>query len=374
VLAQHAAEHGFVYRAPGPVDSRDPLGRLGLDLNRPLLARGLGATFFDLLGLIEQTASEGAPALLVAGSASGLPKRSQPDGAGPEIAPARLTATAAAQLLEAHAGRGTADDETIWTWVQGDLRDAYERHARAAGASAEDFDWLDVAAPRQRHGEDFDDTLTRFFSQEAVTLDAPDRSPWAAVRRAVMELRPRVLSLLNAGAFSADAAFRMRSRFLQPAGRLTSGPPASRQALLRRWHDEGRVRLLGPGSTFSPAERGFIGVSPARPGAVFEADQLVEARQSFGSIEASSSLALRTLVRDGHAESVDSAGGGGLRIDAADHRLLSPGGGRPACWVAGHLARSTQLGVNQGAIPHSGDPFLQESDAIAAAIVRALPA
>ncbi|MFT4279946.1 FAD/NAD(P)-binding protein [Microbacterium sp.] len=365
-LAAHAAAVGGVYRPPGPME----LSVLeDVDFHTPVLVRGLGATFFDLLGLLEVDGPGGGPTGLVAGSGHGLPKRAQPDGPGPEVDPTRVTTAAVARLLDRHAGSGSADAAAVWRAVHADLRDEYERYSAPLAASvAGPFDWADVAAPRQRRGESFTDALDRFFAQEAITIESPQTSPWAAVRRAVLEIRPRILRLIRAGAFSSAGAELLRAHFLQPAGRLTSGPPAGRQALLARWRREGRVTLLGPAAEYSTAPDGFRATSPVN-GAGVHARQLLEARQAFGSVTRSGSGLLRQLLRGGLIESAASPDEAGIKVNPVDHRVAVTESAAPPWWVAGHLARSAQWGVNQGAIPHSADPFLQESDTIAASVV-----
>lgn len=369
-LDADASAAGLRYLPPGMVD---PEALARLDPGEPILIRGLGASFFDVLGLL--SARDGPlPRLLVAGSPSGLPKRTQPDGPGPEVEVRGLDAGKADALMERHRGRRTLAHSEVWSLVHADILAAFERHAGGLDGtvlSDEDFRWEHIAAPSWRADENPDTVVARFFAQEGVTVAHPARSPWAAARRAVMEVRPRVLALIHAGALAEPDGIDIDRVFLRPAGRLTSGPPAERMVLLRDWLDAGRVQLTGPGMALSVEGGRFVARASVRVGTQWTARQAVEARQVFGTARSSSSPLVRGLLRDG-AAAAGADPDRGLLVDPRDHRLVHDDDRRPACWVVGHLARSTQRGVNQGAIPHASDPFLQEADVVAHAVVEHL--
>jgi hypothetical protein len=123
-LAAEAAAGGLTYLAPGMPTERDwdriPGGE-------PVLIRGLGANFFDVIGLLFEGRGDrfvrgadgelsyrptGSEPRVMAGSRHGLPYRAKAyyaRGLPEPVEPTWFSAAREAELLESHAGRADVD-------------------------------------------------------------------------------------------------------------------------------------------------------------------------------------------------------------------------------------------------------------------------
>ncbi len=147
------------------------------------------------------------------------------------------------------------------------------------------------------------------------------------------------------------------------------GPPSPRLRQLLALSRAGVVRFLGPGMTVEADEgRGiFRAGSPSVPGAHVTARALVEARLPTPPPERVSNPLLRNLYEGG---AVTTSGAGLVRVGDDDGRLLTRhGGSHPRRFALGPF---TTARTSAFAPPHSGGPAFRQNDAAARAALALL--
>ncbi|MFF7159368.1 FAD/NAD(P)-binding protein [Streptomyces sp. NPDC008139] len=406
-LGEAAAAAGLRHLPPGAAAETDwDLVPPGADV----LVRGLGPTFFDILGLLFEgrggryTGSgrrmryvpTGREPRLLVGSRAGLPKPAQHPAQVPEPPLTHLDASRTAELLAAHRGRRTLPFAALRPSVLRDIGAAF---------GAAPWTWTDLHAPtagRQfasaAHWQAFVD---RWAERESPGALDGRPSPWLDARAAVLGVRT-VLDELDAAGCFADPASGPGplAAFHREAGRVTSGPPAVRFAQLLALRRQGLVVLTGPGQRLDVVDGRFRGRSDAVPGAVWHADVAVEAYLAFGALETADDPLMAALLRDGRvrphrdAPSADTASVGtapdGMpsSADAATARpatsldidphgwtaVRRDGTADPRLIVLGMPGSAHQRSVGRAGLPQAGDRFFAETEQAARSVLRALPA
>ena len=410
-LAAFAARHGLVHLPPGHTAELD---LAALPPGRPVLVRGLGLAFVDLMVLLTEgrggryEGPEDAPVyvpsgrepVLYAGSRRGVPYHAKTgyvlDGERPPL-PRFFGPRQVDALL---AGDGPLDfRRDVWPHIARELGWAHYHRLFAAHSERTARPWAAFEAGWAAAAPDgpglaalvaaaVPDPADRF---DPEALDHPlDGLRLPGAEALQEELRARIaagLSRRHDPARSADAAVvaaldsvygqlgRLAHRVDTGAwwhgyySHLASGPPGSRLRRLLALSEAGVVRFLGPRLTVAADERRgvFRASSPAVPGAGTEARALVEARLETAAVPRAAGPLLRGLAEDGAAVTP----GGLLAVDPADGRILQRDGRPHPRRIA--LGPYTTAGVGGGFTrPRSGGRAFAQNDAAAHAALALL--
>ncbi|MGW2259474.1 FAD/NAD(P)-binding protein [Streptomyces sp. NPDC001780] len=150
---------------------------------------------------------------------------------------------------------------------------------------------------------------------------------------------------------------------------LASGPPGPRLRRLLALSRAGTVRFLGAGMTVEADERGgvFRAGSASVPGEYVEARALVEARLPDPDPERTRSPLLRALYEEGAATSA----AGLVRVDPGDGRLVGHDGRpHPRRFALGPYTTARSSGAFTR--PGTGGPAFRQNDATARAVLTFL--
>ncbi len=410
-LTAFAARHGLTHLPPAYTADSD---LSALAPGEPVLVRGLGLAFVDLMVLVTEgrggrytTGADGrlvyhpsgAEPVLYAGSRRGVPYRSK-IGYGwqgdPPPLPRFLTAEVV-DALHATAGPGGPDfARDLWPLIDKELGWAHyhrlfttrpdatrmawddfaEKYAAAAPLGEElrtvvatavpdPADRLDLAAlDRPLAGAVHPDPAalqTALRAHIAADLDRrhdPAHSPDLAVFLGLLSVYGQLLRL-------GDSGQRWHGFFSY----LASGPPGPRLRQLAALSEAGIVHFLGPDTAFTADEESglFRAASPAVPGHHVEARVLVEARLPDAAAVRSADPLPRGLLGDGAA----TGPGGLLRVDPADGRLLGPGGlPHPRRFALG--PHTDARGAGAFTRPRTNSSSFRQNDATARALLALL--
>ncbi|WP_226831940.1 FAD/NAD(P)-binding protein [Brachybacterium sp. FME24] len=428
-LVGSASRWGLRYVEPGMPAERD---YTALPAGEPVLVRGLGANFFDVIG---QLAAEwggqvvpvdgdptgrlrylpsGREPRLVAGSRRGVPYRSKPDG-GRAVRPFTARWATAGWFGEL-AERSDVDFAAeVWPLLAREFArvylealvecapDAVTGQWRAALDEATTQDEVDavleaaIGDPRwtwtleELHrptvgepipGQAWDAMVERLIEDELGSLSDPSHHPRAAVNGAMGALRKQVGRLTRLGAFHGESFARdVLGWFDGDSLALASGPPADRVRLVLALLDAGVISLLGPGCAVEvDEEQGVFRMASPLTGRVATARVLLETRMSKGRIPQTDDPLLQSLLRDGRARihTVDGVRTQSLEATGAEisesavpgHNLIAADGTvDPAVVVLGIPAASTQPGSAIGATPGLPSPLLAGADVAAKQIM-----
>ncbi|WP_344780095.1 FAD/NAD(P)-binding protein [Microbacterium kribbense] len=395
-LAAQASAHDVTYVAPGMPAERD---WARLPAGERVIMRGLGANFFDLIGVLfegrggrfERAADgrlrylpSGREPVVSAGSRRGLPYRGKayyPDGLPAPIELARFSATRERDLLRAHAGRADVDAGVeLLADIRADFRDLFEAAASARGLG-ERFDWPAIVFPAA--GRTFDDEaawehfLDDYFTAELDRIHHPDTNPHKIVHRAMETARRRLARLVLAQVIDPASVVRDLQQSLLPDGLvLASGPPPERVERLIALRAAGLIEILGPGIAVEIGP-GAVTATTAIPGQLRHARVLAEARMTLGNLRTCDDPLVRHLVTTGQARfhrvdaadaaletnTLDVTGDGFLMVDAS-------GRPHPHRVVLGPPAGDVQFYSAIGAVPHTGDKMLAGADIAASHALR----
>lgn len=403
-LSGFAERKGLVHLPPDFTADSD---LTALPAGEPVIVRGLGLAFIDLMVLLTEGRGgryengayvpSGREPVLHVGSRRGVPYHSKigygwqgerpalPRFLGPDRAEGLLNRTEPLDFLRdiwphvdkelghahyhrlftAHPERTTAD------------RSAFEEKYAAAEPGSDDLRALiDAAVPDPADRLDI----------EALDhpLDGVRHSSYDALQEATRDYIAADLDRRHDPGHSEDlavflgllSAYGQLIRFGDIGGwwhgffsYLASGPPGPRLRQLLALSRAGVVRFLGAGMTVEVDERQgvFRAGSATVPGEVVEARALVEARLPDPSPERTRSALLRTLHQDGAAATAT----GLLAVDPGDGRILDREG-RPH-------PRRFALGPNTAARtsgaftrPRTGGPAFRQNDATARAALTFL--
>ncbi|MFJ3585436.1 FAD/NAD(P)-binding protein [Streptomyces sp. NPDC090127] len=401
-LAAHATRHGLQYLPPAYTADSD-LSRLAP--GAPVLVRGLGLAFVDLMVLLTEGRGgryedgtyvpSGREPVLYVGSRRGVPYHAKIAyplvGERPPL-PRHLGPAEVDRLLALPGGFDFRRD--VWPLVAKELGFAYYHRLFSAHPDRTRLAW---AAFERAHaacppgGPELGALLARAVPDPADRLDlaALDR-PLAGVRHASAAALQEHLR----GYVAADLARRRdpaRSPDLAlshallgvygqlaPLGdlgtwwhgffsSLASGPPAPRLRSLLALSRAGVVRFLGADLRVAVEGGVFRAQSPTLPGRATEARALVEARLPEPTVATTRDALLRALHTDGAA----ATPAGLLAVDPVDGRVLDRAG-RPH-------PRRFALGPHTGARGPGGFPrpggnglALRQNDATARAALALL--
>ncbi|MYS40386.1 adenylate cyclase [Streptomyces sp. SID5998] len=401
-LAAYARTHGLVHLPPDFTADSD---LSALKAGEPVLVRGFGLAFVDLMALLtegrggryEQDAylPSGREPVLYVGSRRGVPYHSKigydltgerpplPRFLGPAETGALLARPDGFDFREevwplvekelgyAHYHRlFTAHSErTALKWA--DFEERYadagpgERAALVAEAVPDPADRLDLAAldrplAGEHHAtpEEFQRALRDRIEEDLRRRHDPRHSPDLAVFLGLLSVYGQLVRLGDIGPWW-HGFFSF----------LASGPPGPRLRQMLALSRAGVLRFVGADMNVTAEDGVFRATSPTVPGHTVEARALVEARLPEPTVRRTRDALLRDLHADGAAETPD----GLLRVDRADGRVLY-GAGRP------HPRRFAlgpfTDGRTPGAFtrPRTGGPAFRQNDATARAALTFLRA
>ncbi|MFF9313597.1 FAD/NAD(P)-binding protein [Streptomyces sp. NPDC014748] len=401
-LAAYARTHGLVHLPPDFTADSD---LSALKAGEPVLVRGFGLAFVDLMALLtegrggryEQDAylPSGQEPVLYVGSRRGVPYHSKigydltgerpplPRFLGPAETGALLARPDGFDFREevwplvekelgyAHYHRlFTAHPErTALKWADFEERyadaDPGERAALVAEAVPDPADRLDLAAldrplAGEHHAtpEEFQQALRDRIEEDLRRRHDPRHSPDLAVFLGLLSVYGQLVRLGDIGPWW-HGFFSF----------LASGPPGPRLRQMLALSRAGVLRFVGADMNVTAEDGVFRATSPTVPGHTVEARALVEARLPEPTVRRTRDALLRDLHADGAAETPD----GLLRVDRADGRVLD-GAGRP------HPRRFAlgpfTDGRTPGAFtrPRTGGPAFRQNDATARAALTFLRA
>ncbi|MEU5272235.1 FAD/NAD(P)-binding protein [Streptomyces hygroscopicus] len=408
-LAAFAAEHGLVHLPPEFTADSD---LSGLRPGEPVIVRGLGLAFVDLVVLLTEGRGgryERAPGgelvyrpsgrepVLYTGSRRGVPYHAKigyslsgerppvPRFFGPAQVDALLSRPErpdfrrdvwpliAKELGFAHYHRlfTVHPERTAGEWP------AFEEKYAACPPGSPELDALVTAAvpdPADRLDLDaLDHPLAglRFPTEEALQqgmrahIEAdlarrhdPAHSPDLAVFLALLSVYGQLIRLGDIGGWW-HGFFSF----------LASGPPGPRLEQLLALSRAGVIRFLGAETvvTTDPLRGVFRAGSASVPGHVVEARALVEARLPEPTVDHSRDALLRSLHRDGAA----ATPAGLLAVSPADARILDRAGRpHPRRFALGPHTDARASGAF--ARPRTNAPAFRQNDATARALLRCL--
>ncbi|WP_257478910.1 FAD/NAD(P)-binding protein [Acidipropionibacterium jensenii] len=396
-LKVSAGARGLRYLPPGMPSERDwdqlPAGE-------PVIVRGLGANFFDLVGVLFEGRGgrferdeegelrylpSGREPHLIAGSRRGLPYRGKAyyDTGLPEtIELPRFSAAREAQLIADHDGRADLDfGATQASDLMADFRDVYDAAARAAGVD-EPFDWDRIVFPADHRSfpdeASWTDFLDRYIELELQRIRHPEASPQKAVHRAMETARRRISRLVTAGVLDPCSVVRdLKQKLLRDSLVIASGPPPERVERFACLVRAGLIEVLGPGLSVAVTPEGFEATTSI-PGQRRTARALAEARMRLGDLRTTDDPLIRQLLDSGQARFHRAASATGTVIETdtldvtSDRFLLIDAAGQPhrRRIVLGPPAGDVQFYSAIGAIPHTGDKMLIGAERAAAQLLE----
>ncbi|WP_282089108.1 FAD/NAD(P)-binding protein [Streptomyces tendae] len=401
-LSAHARAHGLVHLPPDFTADSD---LSALRPGEPVLVRGLGLAFVDLMVLLTEGRGgrydgdtyvpSGREPVLYAGSRRGVPYHSKIgydwSGERPPLprffGPAETEALLARPdgfdfrrdvwpLVEKELGFAhyhrlfTAHPERVRTgWAGFEARYAAagpdERAALVAAAVPDPADRLDLAALDRpldtvRYGShaELQAGLRRYVEADLRRRHDPAHSPDLAVFLALLSVYGQLVRLGDTGGWW-HSFFSL----------LASGPPGPRLRQLLALSRAGVVRFLGADTAVTAEDGVFRARSATVPGAVVEARALVEARLPHPTVERARDPLLRALHADGAAATPD----GLLAVDRVDGRVLDRAGRpHPRRFALG--PHTDARGSGAFTRPRTGGVAFRQNDATARAVLTFLRA
>ncbi|THA70142.1 FAD/NAD(P)-binding protein [Streptomyces sp. A0958] len=288
-------------------------------------------------------------------------------------APAEVAAFAEAFL---HAGEGAEEERVL---------------AGAGVADDERWDWDAVAHPHG--GRTFPDPASfrrwlRGYLDEDVrrAREGNVSGPFKAALDLLRDLRNELRLAIDHGGLDADSHRDELDRWYTPLNAyLSIGPPVSRIEEMAALIDAGILDVTGPGlrvaaDAHDPGGPAFVGTSANVAGLRVRATTLIEARLPETDVRRTADPLMRRLLSTGQARThrVPGAGGssyetGGLAVSERPcHLLDAQGAPHPRRFAYGVPTESVRWVTAAGIRPGVGSVTLEDSDAIAAAVL-ALP-
>ncbi|WP_406841038.1 FAD/NAD(P)-binding protein [Streptomyces sp. AHU1] len=287
--------------------------------------------------------------------------------------PAVVAAFAQAFL---RAGEGVAEDALL----------------TAAGIGDDErWDWDTVARP---YGERTFRDLASFRGWLRGYLDEDVRraregnvsGPFKAALDLLRDLRNELRLAIDHGGLDADSHRDELDRWYTPLNAyLSIGPPASRIEEMAALIDAGVLDVTGPGlhvatDPLDPAGPAFVGTSPDIAGLRVRATVLIEARLPEIDLRRTADPLMDRLLSTGQARTHRVAGAdgssyetGGLAVTERPYHLLDgQGAPHPRRFAYGVPTEAVHWVTAAGIRPGVGSVTLEDSDAIAAAVL-ALP-
>lgn len=408
-LSAFAARHQLTYL---PADFTADADLTGLTPGEPVIVRGFGLAFVDLMVLLTEGRGgsyvpgpggepvyrpSGREPVLYVGSRRGVPYHAKLgytwQGERPPLprffGPAQVDALLARpdgfdfrrdawplidqelgfahyhRLFTAHPDRVRAD----WSAFEEKYAAAEplgaEQRELIAAAVPDPADRLDLAAldrplagVRHRDADALQDGLRSYIETDLARRHDPAHSPDLAVFLALLSVYGQLSRLGDHGPW-------WHGFF----SHLASGPPGPRLRQLLALSRAGVVRFLGAGLTVTAdPERGvFQARGSSAPGVLAETRALVEARLPEPTVAGTKDALLRGLYDDGAA----STGTGLLAVDPRDGRVLDrTGRPHPRRFALGPYTDARATGAF--ARPGTNAPAFRQNDATARALLRFL--
>ncbi|MGW1070889.1 FAD/NAD(P)-binding protein [Streptomyces aureus] len=289
---------------------------------------------------------------------------------GQRAEPAVVAAFAQAFL---RAGEGVAEDALL----------------TAAGIGDDErWDWDTVARP---YGERTFRDLASFRGWLRGYLDEDVRraregnvsGPFKAALDLLRDLRNELRLAIDHGGLDADSHRDELDRWYTPLNAyLSIGPPASRIEEMAALIDAGVLDVTGPGlhvatDPLDPAGPAFVGTSPDITGLRVRATVLIEARLPEIDLRRTADPLMDRLLSTGQARTHRVAGAdgssyetGGLAVTERPYHLLDgQGAPHPRRFAYGVPTEAVHWVTAAGIRPGVGSVTLEDSDAIAAAVL-----
>ncbi|MGW1785008.1 FAD/NAD(P)-binding protein [Streptomyces sp. NPDC002143] len=395
-LAAHAREHGLVHLPPDFTADSD---LSALPAGEPVLVRGFGLAFVDLMALLTEGRGgryegdtyvpSGREPVLYVGSRRGVPYHSKIgyDWTGERPPLPRFLGPAEIDGLLARP-EGFDFRQDVWPLVEKELGFAHyhrlftvhaertaiawtdfeekyaaasegaEREALVASAVPDPRDRLDLTAlDRPLDGvtygsfEEFQEGLRGYVEDDLSRRHNAAHSPDLAVFLGLLSVYGQLIRLGNIGS-SWHGFFSY----------LASGPPGPRLRQLLALSRAGLLKFVGADMAVRAEDGVFRASGATVPGFSVEARALVEARLPEPTLRRALDPLLRELHIDGAGETPD----GLLRVDRADGRILDRAGlPHPRRFALG----PNTDGRTPGAFtrPRTGGPAFRQNDATARA-------
>ncbi|WP_186319154.1 FAD/NAD(P)-binding protein [Streptomyces sp. SAJ15] len=419
-LATHARTHRLHYTAAA---STADVRLDGIEPGEPLIARGLGLAFVDVMVLLTsgrggtfhrdeagelRYAPSGREPVIFAGSRRGVPfdgKFRYTLPAGPPVLPRHFRAEAVAAL-----GRGPVDfTRDLWPLISRELAEAgYRELARShperlavgprtflaridafTGDGTRFAEWAADMVPSPEDRLDVDgwgrpleglhfagpaalqSWMHAYLATHVERVRDQRHSAHLAVVHAVSSVVRILGTLLEDGRLSVGPGSEDLAAFLDFCRFRTSGPPSARLEQMLALARAGIVRFLGAGTHITAEGGVFRAGSPTVEGTV-EARALIEARLPARSLSRVTDPLLSSLLRRreiGELVRADTPTGrryptGRLDVDPVDRRLRRADGS-----LDPH-----RFSVDSADFPRPGDgtDFFRGNDMVARTALRAL--
>jgi hypothetical protein len=425
-----AQRHGLTYIPPGYTADLDLSGLLA---GEPVLVRGLGLAFIDLMVLVTQGRGgrfeEGADGRLTyrpsgrepvlhVGSRRGVPYHAKIGYAVPgsvPVAPEYFTIEAVTAQIGS-SGQPLDFRTTVWPLMAKELAGAHYRRLFTAHPDRVLVPWAEFRAELdsakvtgdsfrrlvERTVPEFQDRFElpsidrplsgRFFGSRADLTDAvvdhvesdlrrradPHFSSDAAVFDALLTVYGVLNVLITRGLIApADRVRFVEGDFHSFFSFLASGPPPRRLAELLALHRAGLIEFAGPELEVTVADGRFVGRSPAVPGSI-RARALVDARLPRPDVRAAADPVIRGLLARGEfaAENLRDAtgrslGGGQLLADELSRARRADLSVHPRRFLLGPSV-SGSAGSAGFSRPRFNGAGFRQNDAVARQILREL--
>ncbi|MFF2412456.1 FAD/NAD(P)-binding protein [Streptomyces sp. NPDC058092] len=408
----------------------------GLGLNffdyMALFTQGRGGTFTRADGRLLYHPSGREPRLY-AGSRRGIPyqARGENEKGAHGRHTARLLTAEHIAALRARAAHGEAIDfaADLWPLISKEVSGVYyaalltargepapvteeftDRYLRAAPGRAEDqvieaagigpaqrWDWQHIARP---YGTRVFDDLAAFRGWLREHLEQDVRlarqgnvsGPVKAALDVLRDLRNEIrLAVDHAGLAAASHRDDLDRWYTPLNAYLSIGPPASRIEEATALMDAGVLEVTGPGlrvtaNAHDPAGPAFTGTSSEIPGVRVRSTVLIEARLPEIDLRRTADPLMSRLLRTGQCRAYRIPNGragtggadhetGGLAVTGRPYHLIDARGvPHPRRFAHGVPTESVHWVTAAGIRPGVGSVTLEDSDAIAAAVLALPPA
>ncbi|MEU3609153.1 FAD/NAD(P)-binding protein [Streptomyces sp. NPDC035033] len=435
-LGAFAAEHGLVYLEPAnPADTdhsrigpgeRVVLRGLGLNFfdHMALLTVGRGGSFERVDGQLVYRPSGREPRIL-AGSRRGVPYHARGEnekGAYGRYHPRLLTAEKADELrARAAEGEWIRFGTHLWPLIATEVESVYyaalladrvdaagvtaftDRFLRTADsaaardrlldeagvAPAERWDWDRIAEPYRDEefatAEDFRAWLLAYLRQDvAAAREGNVSGPLKAALDVLRDLRNEIRLAVDHGGLEANSHRDELEHWYTPLNAFLSiGPPTSRIEELVALVEAGTVEIVGPGMTVEAVTDGgaaFEVRSRRTPGPRHRAGALIEARLPEPDLRRTDDPLMRHLLATGQyvpyripGECGSEYETGGVSVSGRPfHPRDAEGRAHPRRFVHGVPTESVHWVTAAGIRPGVGSVTVEDSDAIAAAVLTLL--
>ncbi|MEU1120490.1 MULTISPECIES: FAD/NAD(P)-binding protein [unclassified Streptomyces] len=415
-----------------PVRPGETVALLGLGLNffdyMALLTLGRGGRFERRgegpgAGLVYR--ASGREPRLVAGSRRGLPFHSRGEnqkGAHGRHEPAVLTPEVIGDLCERSRLEGGIDFRAVlWPLVAKEVETVYytallagegrpvdaarlrDRYLAAASGSVQEreildaygipaadrWDWDRIERPYtgREFGtpEEFTQWLVGHLREDLRAARAGNvAGPLKAALDVLRDLRNELRMIIDHGGLTGRSHREDLDAWYTPLNAFLSiGPPARRIEEAIALIEAGVLRVLGPDTRAAADEstRAFTVESAAVPGSLTRATTLIEARLPEIDLRTTADPLLLQLLQDGQCrphEVTDPDGSayetGGVAVtDAPFHLIDADGSPHPRRFVFGVPTESVHWATAAGIRPGVNSVTLQDSDAVALAVLGLAP-